>query len=65
MDIGVLSGKMTHPKVLFLEKRRINQPETEFEITVSELPTLAGIDPFNKLIDRQPDDNVIPVNKSQ
>jgi hypothetical protein len=65
VDIGVLSGTINNPKVLFLEKRRISRPETEFEITVNELPSLAGIDPFNKLIDRRPDDNTISVSKSQ
>jgi hypothetical protein len=64
VDIGVLSGKINNPKVLFLEKRRITRPETEFEITVNEPPTLAGIDPFNKLIDRRPDDNTVSVSQS-
>jgi ABC-2 type transport system permease protein len=29
-----------------------------FEIVVGEKPVKAGIDPFNKLIDRNPKDNV-------
>jgi ABC-2 type transport system permease protein len=35
----------------------------EFEVTVDQQPARAGIDPYNKLIDRNPDDNVITVNK--
>lgn len=61
IDIAVLgdSGKSkTHDdKVLFLDKRHIMQPVNTFEVTVKEKPTKAGIDPFNKLIDRNPDDN--------
>jgi ABC-2 type transport system permease protein len=30
-------------------------------IIVNEQPTLAGIDPYNKLIDRNADDNMIDV----
>ena len=29
----------------------------DFEITVDEEPVKAGIDPYNKLIDRTPDNN--------
>jgi len=61
VDIGVLGdgGKSkTHDdKVLFLEKRHITQPKSTFTITVDTKPTRAGIDPFNKLIDRNPEDN--------
>jgi ABC-2 type transport system permease protein len=61
IDLGILGdgGKSkTHDdKVLFLEKRHLTQPTTTFEATVDQLPTRAGIDPFNKLIDRQPEDN--------
>jgi ABC-type transport system involved in multi-copper enzyme maturation permease subunit len=55
IDIGVLAGK---DKVLFSEKRRITKPEETFEIVVGEKPAKAGIDPFNKLIDRNPKDNL-------
>lgn len=55
IDIGVLGEK---DKVLFLEKRRITKPVETFELVVGEKPAKAGIDPFNKLIDRNPKDNV-------
>jgi ABC-2 type transport system permease protein len=61
IDLGILGdgGKSkTHDdKVLFLEKRHLTQATTTFEATVDQEPTRAGIDPFNKLIDRQPEDN--------
>lgn len=65
VDIGVFSGMWKYEKALFLARRRITQPETEFEVTVDQRPSRAGIDPYNKLIDRNPDDNVVDVNKSQ
>ena len=34
-----------------------------FEIVVDEMPTRAGIDPYNKLVDRISDDNTIDVTK--
>ncbi len=55
IDIGVFGEK---EKVLFSEKRRITKPTETFEIVVGEKPVTAGIDPFNKLIDRNPKDNV-------
>jgi ABC-type transport system involved in multi-copper enzyme maturation permease subunit len=55
IDIGVFGDK---EKVLFSEKRQITKPEQTFTIIVNGKPAKAGIDPFNKLIDRNPKDNV-------
>jgi len=63
IDIGVFSGKKDHEKALYLKKEKITQEKNTFEIIVDELPTRAGIDPINKLIDRIPDDNSIDVTK--
>jgi hypothetical protein len=62
-DVGVFSGKKDHEKTLYLKKEKITQPTTTFEIVVDELPTRAGIDPINKLIDRVSDDNTMDVSK--
>jgi ABC-2 type transport system permease protein len=59
IDIGVLDAE---GKALFLEKRRIEREETEFTVIVAGKPARAGIDPFNKLIDRRPKDNTIAVD---
>ena len=32
-----------------------------FEMVVDQEPKKAGVDPFNKLIDRDPDDNLVAV----
>jgi hypothetical protein len=63
IDIGVFSGKKDQEKTLYLEKKKITQEKQTFEIVVDELPTRAGIDPVNKLIDRISDDNTVDVTK--
>ena len=63
IDIGVFSGKKDEEKPLYLKKAWLTQPEQTFEIIVDQPPTRAGIDPLNKLIDRDADDNMIDVTK--
>jgi aminopeptidase N len=58
IDIGVLDAD---GQPLFLEKRKIEQEETSFTLVVPKKPAKAGIDPYNKLIDRRPKDNAIAV----
>ncbi|MGZ8854008.1 MAG: ABC transporter permease, partial [Thermoanaerobaculia bacterium] len=60
IDVGVLAAgakKKDEDRVLVLEKRHITQPKNTFELIVKEAPSKAGIDPLNKLIDRNPEDN--------
>jgi hypothetical protein len=63
IDIGVFAGEGKAEKPLYLEKKRLRLPQTTFEIVVNERPSRAGIDPYNKLIDRVSDDNVVAVKK--
>ncbi len=63
IDIGVFTGKKDEEKPLYLKKEKITEAKQTFEIVVNEMPTRAGIDPYNKLIDRIPDDNTIDVAK--
>ena len=58
VDIGVL-GADDAP--LYLKKHRVKTGETTLTIEVTGKPLKAGIDPVIKLIDRRPDDNVVPV----
>ena len=51
------------PKRLDLHKEWISQEKGTFKFVVDEKPTFAGIDPYNKLIDRDPADNLIEVEK--
>jgi aminopeptidase N len=60
IDIGVLDGKGHY---LYLQKQRIDKNRTEISLTVDKQPAQAGIDPLNKLIDRNPQDNVMKVEK--
>ncbi|HQR09789.1 MAG TPA: M1 family aminopeptidase [Casimicrobiaceae bacterium] len=59
IDIGVLDADN---KPLFLEKRKLDREETEFTVIVDRKPVRAGIDPYNKLIDRRPKDNTVAVD---
>jgi ABC-type transport system involved in multi-copper enzyme maturation permease subunit len=44
-------------RVLHLERRHITEDQPTITVTVDEEPYEAGIDPYNKLIDRVPSDN--------
>jgi aminopeptidase N len=63
IEIGVFSGKKDEEKPLYLKKERFTEEHKTFVIVVDQQPTLAGIDPYNKLIDRISDDNMIDVVK--
>jgi len=63
IDIGVFKGKKDEEQPLYLEKKKLTEGESTFEIVVDEMPTRAGIDPYNKLVDRIADDNMIDVTK--
>jgi len=61
LDIGIFAraadGKEEHEKVLFLEKRAVGDGDSTITLTVDGEPYEAGIDPYNKLVDRVSDDN--------
>ncbi len=60
MDVGVLDEE---GQPLYLEKVEVTKEEVEFTVLVDKRPAKAGVDPFNKLIDRKPDDNTVVVEK--
>ncbi len=61
IDIGVFAraadGKEAHEKVLLLKKYPIHDGDSTITVSVDGEPYEAGIDPYNKLIDRVSDDN--------
>jgi ABC-2 type transport system permease protein len=61
IDVGIFArpdgGKEDDERVLYLAKHRFTAKDTTLELVVDELPFDAGIDPYNKLIDRVSDDN--------
>jgi ABC-type transport system involved in multi-copper enzyme maturation permease subunit len=61
MDVGVFargpSGKEADEKVLYLQRHHITSEDPVITVVVDEAPYEAGLDPYNKLIDRVSDDN--------
>ncbi len=57
IEVGVFKGKKENEEPLHTEKVWITQPRTTFTFVVNEPPTRAAIDPYSKLIDRNPEDN--------
>ena len=65
IDVGVFSGTKEHLKKLYMEKKKFDTDKSTVELVVDEKPTFAGIDPYNKLIDRNPEDNLVEVEEKQ
>lgn len=61
IDVGIFArpkgGKEDDETVLYLAKHQFSDTETTLEIIVDGEPYDAGIDPYNKLIDRDSNDN--------
>lgn len=65
-DIGVFSAEpgrtgFDAKAVLHLERQRIRSGRQGLDLVVDRLPSHAGIDPYNKRIDRNSDDNLVTV----
>ena len=58
IPVGVLDGK---GEPLALEPRELDGPRTTVTLVTDGLPVRAGIDPLDELIDRLPEDNLMPV----
>ena len=61
IDIGIFSeedvdGDMKE-KMLYLKKHKITEINNKLTLIVDEKPTEVGVDPYNKLIDSQSEDN--------
>jgi aminopeptidase N len=63
IEIGVFEGKKDEEKPLLMRREKITQERQTFNLVVERRPTRAGIDPYNKLIDRVADDNLIDVSE--
>jgi ABC-2 type transport system permease protein len=50
-------------KVLAIEKHRLQSGENTVTLVVDGKPARGGIDPLDKLIDRDQSDNVVPVSQ--
>ncbi|MGP8214923.1 MAG: M1 family aminopeptidase [Bacteroidia bacterium] len=59
IDVGVFGQPDgSNLKPLYMQKKKITKLNEEFDIIVKDKPYEAGIDPYNKLIDRNPEDNI-------
>lgn len=61
IDVGVVSGPKDEEQPLSMRKEWITEQPQTFTFVVDKRPTRAGIDPLNKLIDRNGDDNMTDV----
>jgi len=55
---GEALGEDDLPEPILLESRIIESGEQTFRFTVPERPVRVGVDPFVKMIDKNPDDNL-------
>jgi aminopeptidase N len=58
IDIGIFSEKNNLGKPLLLQRFKITKKDNVFIFRIKEKPYQAGIDPYNYLIDRLPEDNL-------
>ena len=64
IDIGVFLRHPAQPQfsqqdVVFLHKRPLHSGSNRISLIVDRLPHYVGIDPYNKLIDRNAEDNLL------
>ena len=59
IDVGVVDAD---GNAIAIEKKRLTSEQSTFTLVVDKKPAKAGIDPLNKLIDRRPEDNTIPIS---
>ena len=68
IDIGIFAAEdknedgRTRVNPLYIQKHKIKPGQSTITLKVKGEPVKAGIDPYNKLIDRIPDDNTVSVD---
>ncbi len=67
IDLGLFTGEPGKPgfersDVVMMERRPVRSGTQTFRFIAATRPTHVGIDPYNRWIDRNSDDNVIAVN---
>jgi hypothetical protein len=65
-DIGVFAAEpgkkgFSSADVLLMERRTLRSGSQEVKVTVDRKPAFAGIDPYNKRIDRNSNDNLVRI----
>lgn len=60
IDIGVYGEQVDgKDRLIYLKKHKIKEGDNQLILEINEKPVKAGIDPIHKLIDRNPEDNVL------
>ena len=67
-DVGVFTAEpgkkeFTRASVLSMGREHVHTGKQTLTIVVDQEPKFAGVDPYNKYVDRNADDNVQPVEK--
>jgi hypothetical protein len=70
IDLGVFTANpddqyFSDRQVISLQKEIVEGGQSTFHFTTDRQPRFAGIDPYNKLIDRNAEDNLVPVRLIQ
>ena len=70
VDVGIFSAEpgkkgFKPESVLRFERLRIRSGTQTLKFVLAKEPSHAGIDPYNKRIDRNSDDNTVAVNLQQ
>jgi ABC-type transport system involved in multi-copper enzyme maturation permease subunit len=68
VDVGIFNkspaeGDFSSDNVIYMSKHSVSGAEAVIEVIVDERPTFVGVDPYNKLIDRDSNDNLIEVEE--
>lgn len=69
IDVGIFAAEdkdengRTRVNPLYIQKHKIKPGQSTITVKVKGDPVKAGIDPYNKLIDRLPDDNTAGIEK--
>jgi ABC-2 type transport system permease protein len=66
IDVGLFTARpgesaFARKDVLFMERRPITSGKQTLRIITTRRPTHAGIDPYNKYVDRNSDDNLVDI----
>ncbi|MEB3188405.1 MAG: M1 family aminopeptidase [bacterium] len=68
-DVGVFASEIgkagyTASDILFMKRLSIHTGTQSVQVTVDREPAYVGVDPYNRRIDRNPDDNVVAVPRT-
>jgi aminopeptidase N len=65
-DIGVFTAEPGRPgydaqSVVYFDRQRVHSGTQTIDLVVDRMPTFVGVDPYNKRIDRNSEDNLVRV----